>query len=643
MVAKHDSQFHTLHSNPRTKHAPVWSLSALIAATVALGEVATLLVISPESFGSNSILLALATNFAALGLLGLLVLSALSPAFWALRAVTGASANSSALTFLRGCFAAGAMLAATHCVGWTARFSPAGLVPTVLMGAAFLTLVMGRAARLSVLRYAATAGWMACVAITVASVRNSHAHLRNWTAPPAKKPANAPAEESNILVVVLDTLRADRVGAYGDSTLTPNLDQLARSSIVYTQAISTAPWTLPMHASLFTGLYPHEHGVSWGHYRLNDRAPVLAELLKGRGYSTFAVSNNWLLSRENGFARGFDAFLETPNDPYVAHWRMALRCALPRRLAQWMGVPKGLADDAGSAWTNWLTAGRLRTEIQLPGPFFGFINYFEPHDPYHPPRAYLEMHLTEAQRDAYRRFRQKQDDLCAHACGLADTFSQEQIKLMAALYDAEVAYQDAKLGELIEEMSNLGLLDKTWLVVMSDHGELFGESDMVFHTAGSHYQLLHVPLMVRPPGGVEGRVVHAPVQPVDVFRRLVEIGGAELPEGVRRSHALPLTDEEPTGRTLCVSQTFGASITGLFVSQYRHMQVDVSRWMRWVTSVYADGFLLELDERGPFSLYDIRHDPTMTDNLVGKREDLVQQYLAAYRRWRGAAEAGESM
>lgn len=628
---------------PQTKPASAWSLSALIAAVIAVVEVATLLVKSPESFGSNQLLLALASNFAALVLLGLLVLAALSPICWVLRAVTGASANSSALTFLRGCFAAGVMLSATQCAGWAAQIPPMGLAATVLMGAVFLALVMGRAARFSALRYAATTGWMVSVMIAVASARNSQTHLREWAAPSAGQPADARADEPNILVVVLDTLRADRVGVYGDSKLTPNLDHLARSSIVYTQAISTAPWTLPMHASLFTGLYPHEHGVSWGHYALDDRAPLLAELLKGRGYSTFAISNNWLLSKENGFAGGFDAFLETPNDPHVANWRMTLRCAIPRRVAHWMGVPDGLADDAGSAWTNWLTARRLRNEIQRPGPFFGFINYFEPHDPYHPPRAYLETHLSESQRQAYRDFRQEQADLCAHACGLADTFSQEQIKLMAALYDAEVAYQDAKLGELFEKMSNLGLLDKTWLVVTSDHGELFGESNLVFHTAGSHYQLLHIPLMVRPPGGVEGRVVHAPVQPVDVFHRLVEIGGVGLPKDVQQSHALPLSDGEPTGRTLCVSQTFGASITGLFVSQYRDMQIDVSRWMRWVTSVYADGFLLELDERGPFSLYDIRHDPTMSENLVDKREDLVQRYLATYRQWRGAAGAGESM
>jgi arylsulfatase A-like enzyme len=442
---------------------------------------------------------------------------------------------------------------------------------------------------------------------------------------------------------VLDTLRWDRVGTYAGSNLTPNLDRLAQSSIIYEQAMSTAPWTLPTHASLFTGLFPQEHGVSWGHYRLEDDPPVLAELLKDRGYHTFAVSNNWLLSGENGFARGFDLFLETATDPLVSGWRLALRCAGPRRFSRWLGMPEEMGTDAGSAWTNWMVERHLKAAEVRDRPFLMFVNYFEPHDPYLPPPPFLLTHLTPEQRATYRRFRQNEQDLCAHACGLTDTFTKEQVNLMEALYDAEVAYQDAMVGKLLETLDDADLLDRSWLVITSDHGELFGEAGLVFHTASAHYQLLHVPLIVRPPGGVAATRVAAPVQPVDVFATLVEAAGAAVPAQVRRAFRLPLSGDEPAERSLCVSQTFGASVAGLSVAQYRNMQFDLTKWMRWVTSLCADGYLLELDETGPRGLYNVGSDPAMEHNVSDEHPEVVKSLMLEHRRWATRTDEGGAL
>jgi len=155
--------------------------------------------------------------------------------------------------------------------------------------------------------------WLLCVAATGVAAVKTNNHIAEWTRDTTSSDTPSDDPPPNIVLVVLDTLRADRVGVYGHHKrdLTPNLDRLAESSIVYTNALSNAPWTLPTHASLFTGLYPDTHGVSWGHYELDDSWPVLSELLKDRGYDTFAISNNVLLSSENGFARGYDSFIET--------------------------------------------------------------------------------------------------------------------------------------------------------------------------------------------------------------------------------------------------------------------------------------------------------------------------------------------
>jgi len=626
------------------------ALSVALALIASVGEVVVRFTTSPEIFGFQQLALAIASNIAALGLLTVLAVGLTSIVIRAGANVfrERGSHGEGWLTFVPVALVAGVLVSVTNGLGLEMLSSTIGTFAGV-SAAALVTVAMNapsamrRVFRLGAIRNGLGATWLICGVSSVAFAVATHRHLDVWRAVGQAAPTCDSSVRPNFLLVVLDTLRYDRVGVHGGSDLTPNLDRLATSSIVYHHAMSTAPWTLPTHASLFTGLYPHEHGVSWGHYELESGRPVLAELLKDRGYQTFAVSNNWLVSRENGFGRGFDLFLETATDPLVKGWRLALQCAVPHALAQWLGLPGLVVEDAGSALTNWVLKRHLETLTTSPRPFFGFINYFEPHDPYLPPKSYLETHLTPEQRDAFRRFKQNQADLCAHACGLSGTFSDDQIDLMADLYDAEVAYQDAVVGELVETLEELKLLENTWLVVTSDHGELFGESDMVFHTAGSHYQLLHVPLIVRPPGGIDGRTVNAPVQPVDIFRSLVEWAGATVPPAVQQAFRLPMEEGELSGRTICVSQTFGASIVGLSVAQFRDMQKDFSEWLRWVTSVYADGYMLELDERGPRALYDVREDEAMEHNLVQDRPDVVRELASQYRQWTAHSRGGDAM
>ena len=373
---------------------------------------------------------------------------------------------------------------------------------------------------MSVITLAATVVvWLFCLIITGGAVAKTNGAINQWIAGPGESAPPALDHPPNIVLVVVDTLRADHVGIHdpGGQSLTPNLDRFADSSIVYTEALSTAPWTLPSHASLFTGLYPEVHGVNWGHYKLSDQYPVLPQLMREKGYDTFAVSNNWILSEVNGFARGFDTFIETATDPHLTSWRLALRCGALRSMVQWVGLAPEVADDAGSSWTNWLVRQRLAHRDSAARPILVFINYFEPHDPYRPPRRYLESHLTPAQREAYRHLDQRQKYLAAQACGSADVFSPEQIALMKRLYNAEVEYQDHKIGELLNILQGAGRFENSWIIVTSDHGELFGEWGMVWHTASAHYQLLHVPLIVRPPGGSYGERLEMPVLPVDVF------------------------------------------------------------------------------------------------------------------------------
>ena len=525
---------------------------------------------------------------------------------------------------------------------------PVGVAVTAI-GMAVLSYVVlrprepNRSPRLSVLVCAGVAlAWLVAVAFTGGTVKKTGAYVRGWTLASTAADVDSDERTPNIVVLMLDTLRADRVGVYGSSDLTPHMDALAESSVVYGQAISTAPWTLPAHASLFSGMYPEDHGVNWGHYELDDRWPLIGELLAQRGYDTFAVSNNWLLSKENGYDRGFAAFAEIWRDPVFNDWRLALQCGAVRRAGQLIGLSPEAGLDSGSAWTNWLLKHRLANPEQPVRPFFAFVNYFEPHDPYRPVPRLANARLTPEQRVAYGQFRQNTLHLAEQACGVPHVLTEAQVRLMSALYDVEIAYQDEAVGEVIDMLADAGRLEDTWVVVTSDHGELFGEGAGVYHVAGSDYQLLHVPLIVRPPGGVSPQRVESPVQPVDVFVTLVEAAGGVVPPSVTRAYALPLDVNEPGERRVAVAQSFGAAIASMAIALEAREQVDLRQWLTWVDSVFDGQHLLEVETKGPRALYDVLEDPAMRVNRLATSGDVATSLLSVLDRWQASAKQGEN-
>jgi arylsulfatase A-like enzyme/predicted Zn-dependent protease len=282
--------------------------------------------------------------------------------------------------------------------------------------------------------------------------------------------ARTPApSELSVILVTLDTARADRIGAFGGKAVpTPNLDEMARGGTLFEQAFSQAPLTLPSHASMLTARYPASIGVRHnGLYRLRNPEPTLASSLGASGFETAAFVAAYVLNKEFGLDQGFGTY-----DDVVVR-------GLGGGEDQMLEAER-TADEVNARVFDWL--GRRR-----PGRFFLWVHYYDPHEPYRPPERPSRV-------------------------------------LAGSGYDREISYVDACFGDLIRRLEDDGILDRSILVVAGDHGESLGEHGEDTHGFFLYDATLHVPLFIRAPGLVPaGRRVGGPVELVAVAPTILDL------------------------------------------------------------------------------------------------------------------------
>ncbi|PYS94798.1 MAG: hypothetical protein DMF50_11465, partial [Acidobacteria bacterium] len=328
----------------------------------------------------------------------------------------------------------------------------------------------------------------------------------------ARAAACAARARPNVLLVVLDTARADRFSFDGYARDTsPRLDSLAAEGILYLKAYTPAPWTLPAHASLFTGLYPSAHGADSGHLRLDDDQVTLAELFQAAGYRTVGYTANPWIGRDHHFDQGFETYDEV--------WRATGDQAADRGAA--------LINSKVANWLEW----RAGDPDARSRPFFLFINYLEAHLAYDPPEPersrFLPAAANPAALERLRRFKHPED--VRFNLGLT-TLNGRDLALLSDLYDGEIAYLDRRVGEVIDLLKRRGLLDRTVIVVTSDHGESIGEHRLVDHKLNVYDNLLRIPLLLRYPAAVRpGQRVQDVVMLQDLFPTLLALAGIPLP------------------------------------------------------------------------------------------------------------------
>jgi arylsulfatase A-like enzyme len=298
----------------------------------------------------------------------------------------------------------------------------------------------------------------------------------------------APTGTPNIIVIVVDALRADHLSMYGYARQTsPNLDRFAAEGVTFSNAIAPAPWTTPSHASLLTGLYPSEHRTQCLDCYLDGHFPTIAESFVARGYRTAAFSaNEYNFCRRIGLGRGFIHFPDFHTLlTAVAQTRYgtALRSGLRDLGLTFVALEKPSAARINAEAFDWI-AGDSR-------PFFVFINYMEVHDPYLPPSTFFHQYSTLPRPP--------------RTISLLDDQSRYTPKFVQAqmdAYDAAISYWDSEFGDFQRELQRRGLDHNTVIVVLSDHGEGFYEHRLMGHANSLYRELLHVPLIFWEPGKV---------------------------------------------------------------------------------------------------------------------------------------------
>jgi len=314
-----------------------------------------------------------------------------------------------------------------------------------------------------------------------------------------------PAEEvaaprsRNVVLVLLDTVRADRLGCYGNSEgLTPRLDSFAAGAVRFEQAFAHAPWTLPSVASIFTSQYPAQHGAGGRGDRftaLGEGAVTLAELFKQAEFATGAVVNVMFLTRRFGTAQGFDRVVGSSSEDNVRAEQARLTTAAA---LQWI-------DSLGGQ------------------PFFLLVHYFDPHLTYDPPSPFLERFADPREAAGQPLFGTVADMINFRRGKLK--LNRRAIARLERRHNGEVAYLDSELGRFFDGLEVRGLVGETTVAVTADHGEEFFDHGGFEHGHTLYDELLHVPLIIRSPGAVAGLAVPTTVRHIDLAPTLCDLAG----------------------------------------------------------------------------------------------------------------------
>ena len=315
-------------------------------------------------------------------------------------------------------------------------------------------------------------------------------------------PAASASKDFNIVLITIDTLRADHLSCYGYHRKTsPNIDKIAKKGIVFKNAIAPSSWTVPSMVSLFTSVYPINHGVVHGFFEnkkisnqelFSDELTTLTETLKTHGYTTFGVASNLHLDGRLGFARGFDYF----------------KC-----------LPFLSAPHVNKIIYSW------KDNIKNSDKFFIWAHYVDPHHPYYPKAPWIEQYISKTSTQKLILSKKRRYELLQLIPMLKK--DPQSLAYLIALYDSEINFVDSYIGKLIQKFE----LDKnTLIIITSDHGEEFLEHDQLDHGNNLHQETIHIPLIIKLPYSTKKEMAEKHVTLLDIMPSILHILDINPPE-----------------------------------------------------------------------------------------------------------------
>jgi arylsulfatase A-like enzyme len=436
----------------------------------------------------------------------------------------------------------------------------------------------------------------------------------------------APANAPNVLLITLDTVRATNMSLYGYSrSTTPQLEKIGRTGIIFDRALSTAPWTLPSHASMFTGRWPHELSTDL-ETPLDTTYPTLAEFFRSCGYATAAfVANMKYCGYETGLDRGFLHY----EDYRISLGQIASSSNLVRPIANNFRLRRFIQNDEhinrkraaqiNEEMLRWLSRERKR-------PFFIFLNYFDAHEPYLPPPPFDKKFGAGRKLGKYSPLHRWLFEPAVRHQNMNEENIQEEIDA----YDGALAYLDYHLSLLFDELNKGQLMKNMLIIITSDHGEEFGEHSLFDHGYSLYLPSVHVPLLISFPDHLPaGKRIQKPVSLRDLASTIVDILDFE-PNSPFPGKSLARYWEAMPNHESLLEEPLLSEVNHMpgqpawFPTSKGDMKSLLFRGMRYIKN--GDG----LEE-----LYDFNKDPWEEHNLADS--DKTNQELKGFRELLGTA------
>ena len=416
----------------------------------------------------------------------------------------------------------------------------------------------------------------------------------------------------NLVLISIDTLRADHLGCYGyDRETSPRIDRLAAEGIRFDRAYSQASWTLPAHMSVMTSQYPHVHGVDNDRVALAERATTWAEVLSRAGYRTAAFVSHIYVKAKWGFGQGFDEFHELRADTAVYSPSVDTSYKAER-----------ITDEVAS----WLE-GRPRE------PFFLFVHYFDPHLDYEPPPPFDRMFDPAYEGGITGRY----DGLKPYMKGLNPEparIGPRELEHVTALYDGEIRYTDTHVGRLLDAIEAAVGLDRCLVVLLSDHGEeLDDHGSMEGHGWTLYDEIVRVPLVLRLPGGARaGTAIEESVELIDVAPTALELLDLASPGVFQGRSRLSSIEGRPAG-----------SERPLVFAEHRRfnaMQSVRGERYKLIASMASGTNPFGVPFSKGYELYDLREDPLELEDRYEPSSPIASFLLSELASWRARRGAG---